>query len=123
MEFEYYVLNYDFHQKKVIPYNIFNNHDINLIAHELVEMYANGEITFAEFVCEFDKAVKARLWSRREFEISVGDAFVEDINQLEKWDCYAQVHPNIELVVLSIIRVFFEEMYKSAYYDEDDLPF
>ena len=28
--------------------------------------------------------------SRREYEISVGDAFETDCNKLEKWDCYNQ---------------------------------
>ena len=43
-------------------------------------------------------------WSRCEYEISVGDAFEEDVNKLEKWDCYKQAEPNMEVITDMCIK-------------------
>lgn len=49
-------------------------------------------------------------WSRREYEISVGDAFETDINKLEKWDCYKQAEPNIPMIAREVIYQYKEQL-------------
>lgn len=96
--FEFYVLNYDFNRKKVILYNIFNNVQVYDWSLKLTRKRARNDIKDDEYRKELLDIIQWQEWSRREYEISVGDAFEEDCSKLEKWDCYEQAKPNIDLI-------------------------
>ena len=131
MQFEFYVLNYDFNKKKVINYNIFNNINVQEHTEKAVKKYLRApkkykhivqykndflgreEIAvygFDALVEEIDRTIKWGEWSKREYEISVGDAFETDINKLEKWDTYSQAHPNAEIIAYTVIRQYKEQL-------------
>ena len=123
MRFEYYVLNYDINKNKVIPFNIFRNINVQECTEREVNKYLRSpknyvyksfdghEILhgFDAFVKELDGIIKWQEWSRREFEISVGDAFEDDCEKLEKWDCYGQAHMNIEMIAREVIWQYKEQ--------------
>ena len=131
MRFEFYVLNYDFNKKKVVNYNIFNNIRVQEWTEKEVRKYLRApkkykhivqyenkflgreEIAiygFDALVEEIDRTIKWGEWSKREYEISVGDAFETDINKLEKWDTYSQAHPNAEIIAYTVIRQYKEQL-------------
>ena len=131
MQFEFYVLNYDTNKKKVINYNIFNNINVQEWTEKEVRKYLRApkkykhivqyenkflgreEIAiygFDALVEEIDRTIKWGEWSKREYEISVGDAFETDINKLEKWDTYSQAHPNAEIIAYTVIRQYKEQL-------------
>ena len=131
MQFEFYVLNYDFNKRKVVNYNIFNNIRVQEWTEKEVRKYLRApkkykhivqyenkflgreEIAiygFDALVKEIDSIIKWCEWSKREYEISVGDAFETDINKLEKWDTYSQAHPNAEIIAYTVIRQYKEQL-------------
>ena len=131
IEFEYYVLNYDTNKKKVENFNIFQNCLVQEYTEKAVKKYLRSpknykyvvqhkndflgreEIVvygFEALVKEIDSIIKWREWSKREYEISVGDAFETDINKLEKWDTYSQAHPNAEIIAYTVIRQYKEQL-------------
>ena len=123
MQFEYYVLNYDCNAKKIVPFNIFRNIHVQEWTEKAVRKYLRSpknytyksfdgkEILhgFDAFVKELDGIIKSEEWSRREYEISVGDLFETDCNKLEKWDCYKQAHMNIEMIAREVIWQYKEQ--------------
>ena len=94
---QFYVLNYDFNKRQIVHYNIFNNIHVYESTLELIKDYNDNKYSFDEFVKELINIVKWQEWSRREYEISVGDAFEEDLDKFEKWDCFEQFKPNAEM--------------------------
>lgn len=40
----------------------------------------------------------------------VGDLFVNNINEFEKWDCYSQVIPNIEIIARECIYQYKKQL-------------
>jgi len=125
MDFEFYVLNYDTNQKKVINYNIFNNIRVNEYTEKEIKKYLRAPGKYKregfrkdektlygfEALCkEIDSLIQWQEWSRREYEISVGDAFENDCNKLEKWDCYQQAHPNIEAITREVIYQYKQQL-------------
>lgn len=152
MQFEYYVLNYDCNKKKVIPFNIFRNIYVQECTEKAVRKYLrcpknykfersyrNEEPVygFDALVKEIDSIIAWQERGRREYEISVSDAFVTEISdivreiekgnltndnlydelkkigrrnpELEKWDTYSQIKPNIELIAHEVIRQYKEQ--------------
>ena len=123
MQFEYYVLNYDTNKKKVIPYNIFRNINVQECTEREIRKYLRSpkNYTYKSFdgkeeiygfdalVKELDGIIKSEEWSRRQYEISVGDAFEDDCEKLKKWDCYGQAHMNIEMITREVIRQYKEQ--------------
>ena len=123
MKFEYYVLNYDTNKKKVIPYNIFRNINVQECTEREVKKYIRSpkNYTYESFdgkeeiygfdalVKEIDHIIKWQEWSRREYEVSVGDAFETDCEKLEKWDCYGQAKPNMKMITYEVIRQYKEQ--------------
>ena len=131
MQFEYYVLNYNPNANKIEPFNIFRNCYVQEYTEKAVRKYLRNpknykyvvqhkndflgreEIAvygFDALVKEIDSIIKWREWSKREYEISVGDAFETDINKLEKWDTYSQAHPNAEIIAYTVIRQYKEQL-------------
>ena len=130
MQFEYYVLNYDTNKNKVINYNIFNNINVQEWTEKAVRKYLRAPKKFKHIVQyenkflgreeialygfdalveEIDRTIKWGVWSKREYEIGVCDAFNTDINKLEKWDCYGQAKPNMKMITYDIIRQYKEQ--------------
>ena len=87
------VLNYDFNSKRVVSYNIFNNSRFNDGLKKLKEEYDSE--TFVE---DLRQLCVYCFWSKREYEISVGDLFETDPFAYEKIDVYDQILPNIEVL-------------------------
>lgn len=123
MQFEYYVLNYDCNKKKVIPFNIFRNINVQEYTEREVRKYLRSpkNYTYKSFnekeeiygldalVKEIDHIIKWQEWGRREYEVSVGDAFETDCEKLEKWDCYGQAAPNMKMITHEVIRQYKEQ--------------
>ena len=124
MQFEYYVLNYDCNAKKIVPFNIFRNILVQEWAEKAVRKYLRAPKKFSytpfgkdvetiygfdALVKELDGIIKSEEWSRREYEVSVGDAFEDNCEKLEKWDCYGQAHMNMEMITREVIRQYKEQ--------------
>lgn len=127
MQFEYYVLNYDTNKNKVIPFNIFRNIHVQECTEREIKKYLRSpknyvyksfdgkeEIYgFDGLVKEIDHIIKWQEWGRREYEVSVGDAFEADCGKLEKWDCYGQAAPNMKMIVHEVIRQYKQQKKKA----------
>ena len=135
MQFEFYVLNYDFNKKKVVNYNIFNNINVQEWTEKAVRKYLRApkkfkhtvqyenkflgreEIAlygFDALVEEIDRTIAWGERGRREYEVNVGDAFETDINNYEKWDTYSQAKPNMAIITHEVIRQYKEQLKKEA---------
>ena len=122
MQFEYYVLNCNPNTKNIEPFNIFRNCYVQEYTEKAIKKYLRspknykyeryGEDTLYGFegLCkEIERIIQWQEWSRREYEISVGDAFEKDCNKLEKWDCYMQTKPNIPMIARECIYQYKEQ--------------
>ena len=122
MQFEYYVLNYNPNAKKIEPFNIFRNCYVQEYIEKAIKKYLRspknykyeryGEDTLYGFegLCqEIERIIQWQEWSRREYEISVGDAFEKDCDYLEKWDCYMQAKSNIPMIARECIYQYKEQ--------------
>lgn len=117
MKFKFYVLNYDFNGKRVENFNIFNNILLNEETEKIVKKYLrspknfkyddyfNKQVLFGfeGFCKELERLIMWQEWGRREYEISVGDAFEDNLEEFERWDCYMQCKPNIEIIAREVI--------------------
>jgi hypothetical protein len=125
VQFEFYVLNYNRSKNKVTNYNIFNNIRVQECTEKAIKKYLRSSKKFTykpygkdeEVVYGFDALVEEidgiihwQEWSRREYEISVGDAFEDDCNKLEKIDCYYQAHANIKTIVREVIYQYKQQL-------------
>ena len=125
MQFEFYVLNYDCNRKKVINYNIFNNIRVQEWTEKAArkylrapkkfacEPYNKNEETLYGFEALVEEIRRTIAWQengRRQYEISVSDAFTTDIDKLEKWDCYQQAKPNMVIITHEVIRQYKEQL-------------
>lgn len=109
IKLEWYVLNRDFKENKIAPFNVFNNwvfrdeaiklaknyyNRKNLGSWEWCEDYPKDKNAYEQFKYCLMRELKSEEWSRCEYEIVVSDLFghVE-----EKVDCYEQVKPNEDI--------------------------
>lgn len=156
MQFKYYVMNYNFNSKKVEMFNVFHNIHVQEWTEKAIKKYLRSpknykhveqykneflgieEIAIYGFdaLCEEIRHIIS--WQergRREYEISVSDAFVceisdvvkdldkytslEDLKEelirinthnpkLEKWDCYDQCELNIPMITRECIYQYKE---------------
>ena len=97
---EWYVLNYDFNKKQIIKFNIFNNIKFYSGVKELLEDY----IDIDDFVSGLTSLLRYCFWCKREYEISVGDAFENDLDKYVKLDIFEQVIPNVKVLAYYIIN-------------------
>ena len=129
--FEFYVLNYNHNSKKVEMFNIFNNWVLDNAVQKEVKKYIrnpskykstkyNYETKEDDYIFGFEgfkqeilSLIRWQEWSRCEYEIGVTEPFTQDLNTIEKWDCYMQCEPNIEIICHEVIR-----QYKAAMKDE-----
>lgn len=149
MQFEYYVLNYDCNKKCVEKFNVFRNIYVQEYTEKAIKKYLRSpknysvknretdEILYGfEALCEEIRSIMhwQEHW-RREYEISVSDAFTPEIHdvleyvdkfntyeefitylekidkkspRLEKWDAYMQIEPNIKTLTYDILRQYKE---------------
>lgn len=98
-DLKWYVLNYDFNKRKIINFNIFNNFRFTEGIKELLNHYT----IFDDFIEQLDKLLMYCFWSKREYEISVGDAFDTNLDRYEKIDVYSQIKPNIGILARYIV--------------------
>ena len=128
MQFKFYVLNYNWNKKCVENFNIFNNISLNDAVEKEVRKYLRspkkycclkhglwvGEHIYIygfDGLCETIKSlIMWQEWSRREYEISVGDAFEDDLDNFEKWDCYQQCVPNIPIITREVIWQYKQQL-------------
>lgn len=108
--FEFYVLNYDFNRKKIINFNIFNNVYVYDCALKETKKHLRNrkKYPFESYVHELRGIIMWQEWGRREYEISVGDAFEDDINKYKKIDCFYQAEPNMEIIANMCIQRYRE---------------
>ena len=134
--FEFYVLNYNHNSKKVEMFNIFNNWVLDEAVQKEVKKYlrSSGKYKYTEynyktkennyifgfegFKQEILSLIKWQESCRCEYEIGVTEPFTQDLNTIEKWDCYMQCKPNIEIICHEIIRQYKTAMKnKENYYE------
>jgi hypothetical protein len=110
VKFEFYVLNYDINAKKVINYNVFRNIKVYEWTLKAVKRYYRNakKFTYEDLKGAIKTALMNQEWARCEYEIAVGDMFASDVNELEKWDCYKQCEPNLNIITHECIRVYRE---------------
>lgn len=116
VKFEYYVLNENFNEHKIEPFNIFRNHWVNDRTAKAVRKYLRAPSKFKfttwrsdevlygfeAFVKELDEIIMCEEWSRCEYEILVNGMF-SDENSAQKIDCYEQCKPNMEMIAREVI--------------------
>ena len=127
MQFEFYVLNYDFNRRKVEMFNIFNNILVQEHTEKAVRKYLRSPKNFVyksshkdieptygfdALVKEIDGIIKWQEWSRSQYECSCGYAFETDCSKLEKIDCYYQAHANVEIITHAVLRQYKEQLKK-----------
>ena len=97
MQFEFYVLNYDWNKKKIINYNVFNNILVQERTEKAVKKYLRNTKKFSytpfgkdvETIYGFDalckkieSIIRHEEWSRCEYEIAVGSHFITEISDV-----------------------------------------
>lgn len=96
MQFEYYVLNYNFNRKKVEMFNVFRNIHVQDYSEKEVKKYLKspkkytsgnrktGEILYGfDALCEEIRSIIMwQEWARCEYEIGVGYAFTTELRDI-----------------------------------------
>lgn len=99
---KWYVLNYSWNDKKVKPFNIFNS----VRFCKSLEQSLKEFVTFGDFKEELKKDLMYAFWSKREYEISVGDLCEGDLNKYQRFDVYEQVLPNLDILAEYIVDCY-----------------
>lgn len=92
------VLYFDFNAKELKQHNIITEgliKDFKKRIKQLTSTKEKKEVLDAEFLY--------RYWSKREWELSIGDAFEEDISKYEKVDVYTQIKMNFDVIYNLVI--------------------
>ena len=97
MQFEFYVLNYDFNKKKVVNYNIFNNINVQEWTEKEIRKYLRSPKNYKydsffkdeepmygfDGLCKrFEQILRHEEWSRCEYEIAVGGIFITELSDI-----------------------------------------
>lgn len=100
-EIKYYAMHYDFNAKEIRKTNVIHED----ILKSLQEMVKKGKIKDR---IQFRECLRSefmyRYWCKREWEISVGDLYEEDLSKYEKVDVYDQLEANMDVITDYIIR-------------------
>lgn len=113
---EYYVYNYDFNKKSLYRCNIFNSSLVQDIEKYLKDSFASRK-SFKKYL---DGEFKYYYWSRREYEISMGDLYEEDPEKYFKVSVYDQIEPNLDIIVDYVIATYNKiKRNKVRLYDEE----
>ena len=114
IKFEYYAIRVDFNTKKVNQFNIFDNAYVHNEALKAVVRYMTQAITYDEYVKELRSAIMCEMCGRVQYEISVGEAFEENPENLHKIDVFYQIEKN-----LPVIAMYVYQTAKDYFYNED----
>ena len=93
------VLYFDFNAKVLKPYNI--------ITEDLIEEFKKKAKTLTSTKDKkkvLDDYFMYHYWSRREYELFIGDAFEEDISKYKKVDIYTQIQMNFDVIYDLVIK-------------------
>lgn len=154
MQFEFYVLNHNFNRNKIEMFNIFRNIYVQERTEKAIKKYLrsqkkfkyesffNKEVVYGfDGLCrEIESILRHELWSRCEYEITVGSLFTTELKDvvrevdrgeiatknlydelkkkserngnLEKIDCFYQAKPNIPMIVREVIYQYKEQLKK-----------
>jgi len=99
---KWYVLNYNFNDKKIELFNIFRSCRFNDGVEKLLKKYT----TFDNFLKELNNLAMYCFWCKAEYEIMCGDLFPKTIEELEKIDVYYQIKENMEVLAKYIITEY-----------------
>ena len=97
---EWYVLYYSFNDKKIKRLNIFNTVRFSNGVEQLLNEYQDNK---EDFINKLTSLCRYCFWSKREYELAVGDLTETDINNLEKIDVFFQIEKNIPLLAYYIL--------------------
>ena len=97
---KWYVLNYSWNDKKIKPFNIFNSVRFCKALNKSLKNF----VTMDKFKEELKSDLMYAFWSKREYEISVGDLCEGDNCKYQKIDVYEQVLPNLDILAEYIIE-------------------
>jgi hypothetical protein len=93
------VLYFDFNAKELKPYNV--------ITEDLIEEFKKKTKSLTSTKDKkkvLDDYFLYYYWSRREYELFIGDAFEEDISKYKKVDIYAQIQMNFDVIYNLVIK-------------------
>ena len=96
---EFKVLYFDFNAKELKTYNI--------ITENLLEEFKKKSKSLTSTTDKkkaLDDYFLYRYWSRREYELFIGDAFEEDISKYKKVDIYTQIQMNFDVIYNLVIK-------------------
>lgn len=96
---EFNVLYFDFNTKELKPYNIITK---NLLAE--FKKKTKSLTSTEEKKKILDDYFLYYYWSRREYELFIGDAFEEDISKYKKVDIYTQIQMNFDVIYNLVIK-------------------
>lgn len=100
-EIKYYAMYYDFNAKEIRKTNVIHEDTLK----RLQDMVKKGKIKDR---LQFRECLRGefmyRYWCKREYEISVGDLYEEDLNKYEKIDVYDQLEANMDVITDYVIR-------------------
>ena len=105
-DYEFYVVHYDINKRDIEMWNIFNNWLVGEYVFKDCKKHLRNkkEFTFEDLKESIRKTIKWQEWSRVQYEISAGDPFPRDLDELKKIDAYYQALPNIELITKMCIE-------------------
>ena len=95
---EFNVLYFDFNAKELKPYNI--------ITEDLLKEFKKKTKTLTSIKDKkkvLDDYFLYYYWSRREYELFIGDAFEEDISKYNKVDIYTQIQMNFDVIYKLVV--------------------
>lgn len=98
---EWYILVYSYKEKKVIPYNIFENSLFVSCLKILLRRFEVGEFGIEDFRKKFRDFVKE--FFEREYEFSAGHS-----GNFREIDAWAQLEPNLEVLLNYIESKYFQ---------------
>ena len=94
-EIKYYAMYYDFNAREIRKTNVIHEDTLK----RLQDMVKKGKIKDR---LQFRQCLRGefmyRYWSKREWEISVGDLYEEDLNKYKKIDVYDQLEDNLDVI-------------------------
>lgn len=93
------VLCFDFNAKELKPYNIITENLLKEFKKKTKSLTSTEEKKKV-----LDDYFLYYYWSRREFELFIGDAFEEDISKYKKVDIYTQIQMNFDVIYNLVIK-------------------
>ena len=96
---EFNVLCFDFNARELKPYNIITENlleEFKKKTKSLTSTTDKKKVLNGYFLYHY--------WSKREYELFIGDAFEEDISKYKKVDIYTQIQMNFDVIYNLVIK-------------------